>query len=223
MADDYGNLTARRLWGELMRILNTALLLLLFASTAHAGRVVMFFGDSMTNTGGANSYPKIVDAARADFTVCVNYQNGRTTEQGIAAIDAAMAVCALLGDLTDVVSLLGINDLLFIGGTATESAERTREIMAHVVATGRRGWIMESPPGPITTWGFLDGRVWTRDVNAAHHYLNGIGPAEYPILRARDRFVLTQWYVSTCSNDELHPTGTLCKQALAAEPIAVLP
>lgn len=136
------------------------------ALPAQAGRVVMFFTDSRGNTGArtGDSFPQIVDAARTDFTVCLRYKNSRTTVDGLAELDAALASCRATGAVTDVVLLLGINDMIYVPGqTPAGVVSNLRPMADKVRAGGAREWILTEPPGPTSWGGFLDARGWTRD------------------------------------------------------------
>jgi hypothetical protein len=179
-------------------------------------RIVMFFTDSRGNTGGSSKFPTLVDNARSDFTVALNYQNGRTTAQGIVAFEAAYATIAATGDVTDVVFLLGVAD--FLGGvTPAQSATNLRTLQGMAEAHGARAWIMTQCPAPILWGGVIPAneKVW-----ATRTELFDNGPRTH-LIDSMYEFTMTNWYAA--SSDELHPTGLAAREALAKQPIAVLP
>jgi hypothetical protein len=194
--------------------------ILLTANLAHAGRVVMSFTDSRggTSSGTPNtSYPQLLDTSRADFIVCNKFKNGRTTVQGIAEFPQAFTECSALGEVTDVVIQLGINDLLYVSGqTSTIVATNIRSIAASAELSGARAWIIMETPGPVA-WGgyvFMNAHKWTRDNVNELKRLNAVGPA-FGLIDVRDELLVTHWYTSTCSNDSLHPTALACRQLIA--------
>lgn len=202
------------------KILLTIATILLTATAANAGRVVMSFTDSRggTSNGTPNTaYPQLLDASRTDFVVCNKFKNGRTTVQGLAEFEAAYVDCDAMGEVSDVMILLGINDLLYVvGQTSTGVATNVRAIAAMAAAHGARVWLLTETPGPIA-WGgysYMNARLWTRDNNNEMRRLNSIDPL-YNIIDVRDEFIVTNWYNSTCSNDTLHPTGLSCRQLIA--------
>jgi len=194
-------------------------LLAIFAAPAHAGRVVMSYSDSRGNTGNnpsnpaAGSWPQMLDAARADFTVCNKPHNGWTTVDADAAKSTDFAACAATGTVTDVLLLFGVNDLLYIAGaTSSSTAARLMAIADWFEAQGVRAWILLEMPAPLAWGGILDARKWTRD-NVEQ--LQRAGGSSYRFINVRDEFVVSNWYATTCSNDQLHPTGQSCRQAIA--------
>lgn len=193
------------------------------AASAEAGRVVMFFTDSRGNTGSrtGDSFPQIVDASRSDFTVCLRFKNGRTTVDGLGELDAALASCRATGAVSDVVLLLGINDMIYVPGqTSAGVAANLRAMADKVRAAGAREWILTEPPGPVAWGGFLDARTWTRDnANEVRKLLS----RGYRFIETRDEYVVTNWYDTACSNDALHPSGLACRQALARPIVLALP
>lgn len=203
--------------------------LLLVPQAAHAGRVVMSYSDSRGNTGNApstptqGSWPQILDAARADFTVCNRPHNGWTSADGVANVAADYAACAATGTVTDVLILFGVNDLLLISGTTSAAtAARVMTIADFVEAQGARAWIVLEPPGPIA-WGgytFMDARKYTRD---DVDQLQRLGGAGYRFIDVRDEFQVSNWYATTCSSDQLHPTGLACRQLIANAVSAAIP
>lgn len=201
-------------------LLLTIATILLTANLAYADRVVMSFTDSRggTSNGTPNtSYPQLLDNSRADFIVCNKFKNGRTTVQGLAEFEAAHSQCAALGDVTDVLILLGINDLLYVSGqTSTQVALNVRAIAAMAEAHGARAWLLTESPGPLA-WGgysFMNARTWTRDNSNEMRHLNAVDPL-YDIIDMRDEFISTFWYNSACSSDALHPTALACRQLIA--------
>lgn len=192
------------------------------------GRIVLVFSDSRGNTGNNATTPaqgsvaQIVDAARADVVVMLRHLNGRTTVQGVAQIDAAIADARAAGELTDVVILLGVADLLSVPGTTSvDVAARLVQMADKVEATGARAWVCAEPPGP-PAWGgyaFMDARKFTRD-NVAEFAKTG-----YRVIPVRDEFQVPNmnWYLPTNSVDQLHPTGLPARQAIAAAILGVLP
>ena len=194
------------------------MLVLLLAIPAHAGRVVMSYSDSRGGTADNvnTSYPKLLDQARPDFIVCNKYHNGWTSQQGMNNFATDLAACRLLGDVTDVLILFGINDFLYIGGTSEAVAVRNRSIALSAYLEGVNPWILLEPPGPIA-WGgyvYMDARKWTRDNVDWLKYYNGLGPY-YNLINIRDEFIATPWYSSACSSDSLHPTALACRQIIA--------
>ena len=208
----------------LIALVAVAAPLVLDVRPAFAGRV-LFFGDSrvFTRSPDNDPYPHIVLEARPDLTGCINYEDGRNTVEGLAAIDKAIETCALGGAVTDVVILIGVNDVLEVGGTEAECVARIAQIADRVRAHGAREWIMTQPPAPgPAEWKNLDPDKWSRDVEAG---LRALAASEkrYRLISNGnfDHFTKTLW--NSCADDKLHPLGRLCREALAAGPIAVLP
>jgi hypothetical protein len=179
-------------------------------------RIVMFLTDSRGNTGNATKFPALVDSARSDFTVHLDYANGRTTGGGIAAFASAYAAADALGDVTDVVFLLGVNDFLY-GETPAQSAANLRTLQGMAEAQGARGWIMTQCPAPILWGGLITANELVWDTRTE---LFDNGPRTH-LIDSMYEFTITNWYAS--SSDELHPTGLAAREALAKQPITVLP
>jgi hypothetical protein len=200
----------------------------LFAAVpAQADRKVMLYCDSRCDTGSGTTLgdvAHVVDMARTDFTVCKNAVNGRTTVQALLDEAAAIAACQATGTVTDFVELHGVNDYLYIPGTTpADTADRRRQIAANALAAGvTRAWIMAEPPAPQDWTPFhLDANAYTRDTAFWLQYdALFIGPVG-TIMQARDRIARDLWYPN--SSDHLHPTTTASRQALADEPISVIP
>lgn len=198
-----------------------ALLLLCLAGSAHAGGRVLFIGDSRTATGTtSNRYPALVQAARPDITHCVNSVNGRTSQGVLDAMDAAITSC---GNVTDVVILVGVADQLHIPGT-TPTATATRVRAAAAVAEGRGAvpWIATETPAPLLWGGVIPANDYVGATAAELYRLNGVGP-DYPVIPMREKFTENLWFSSTCSSDQLHPTGLACRQLMADAVLEVLP
>lgn len=191
-------------------------------------RTVLVFSDSRGNTGfnsqtpANGSWPQIVDAARADLTMLVRHKNGRTTVEGLTQIDAAIADAQAAGEFTDGILLLGVADLLSVtGATSVDVAQRLDQMAAKIETAGARAWICAEPPGPIAWGGYawMDARRFTRD-NVAE-----VAKLGRRVIQMRDEFQRPSlnWYVTTNSNDQLHPTGIPARQAMADAVLAVLP
>lgn len=191
-------------------------------------RIVLVFSDSRGNTGfnsqtpTSGSWPQIVDAARTDLTVMTKYKNGRTTVEAMTQIEAAIADAKVAGELTDVILLLGVADLLSVpGATAATTAARLNSMCDTCEAAGARAWLCAEPPGPIA-WGgyeFMDARKWTRDV------LREVVLLGRRVIWMRDEFQVIgkNWYQTTFSSDQLHPTGLPARQCMASAVLEVLP
>lgn len=203
------------------------LAMIIAATPAHAGRVVMSYSDSRGNTGNntsnpaAGSWPQMLDAARTDFTVCNRPRNGWTTADAEANKATDLASCTSTGTVTDVLLLFGVNDFINLpGATSATTADRLLSIADWFELQGVRAWVLLEPPGPLAWGGFLDARKWTRD-NVEQ--LQRQGGTLYRFINVRDEFTVTNWFVTTCSNDQLHPTGQACRQVIANAVSAVLP
>ncbi|MFN2425482.1 MAG: SGNH/GDSL hydrolase family protein [Candidatus Binatia bacterium] len=194
--------------------------LVAIAEPALAGRV-LFIGDSRFNTGAATRIPTLVQNSRTDITHCVDSRNGRNTIDALAVIEAAIVTC---GQVTDVVIMLGINDLLLKGQKVTSAgiAIRLRGIADRAALTGARAWIVTEPPGPLAWGGVIDARRFVRDTRNELYQLKGAG-MEHELIDAHDEFIVLHWYSAGISNDQLHPTGLAGRQAIAAAIAAALP
>lgn len=191
----------------------------------------MSYSDSRGGTGTNNTtpangnWPQIVDVTRTDFTVCNKFHNGWTSQDGLNNKATDLAACSAVGDVTDVLILFGVNDLLLISGTTSAAtADRILQIADYFEAQGVRAWIVLEPPGPVA-WGgysFMNARIYTRD---DVEQLQRQGGAGYRFLNARDEFMMPgmNWYLASISSDQLHPTGLVGRQAIAALVAAALP
>jgi len=195
--------------------------LLTCAEAAYAGRV-LFFGDSRFGTGSGTEtrISSLVQSARPDLTHCVDFENGRNTPAGLAAIDEAIATC---GKVTDVVIMLGVNDLLkATDPSAPATAARLCSIADRAVSAGARAWIVTEPPGPLAWGGKIDARRWVRDTRNELYKLKGAGMA-HNLVDAHDEFIVLHWYSPSVSNDHLHPTGLAGRKVIASSIAAALP
>lgn len=175
---------------------------------------VLVFGDSMTAWYSPTDWPALVQKQRPDLQICSNGVPGRTTVDGLAQFDDVMAYTSWYGRVTDVVFLLGINDLPVLGSTPLQTAQRLRRLAAKAQDWGAREWILTPAPAikiplrrELPAWSF------SRDVGNLLMTLNGVGPV-YNILDLRDEFARRLLW-SSCSSDGLHPTGLACRQVIA--------
>lgn len=215
-----------------MKTLLAAILLsasLLFSSTDCLAqqRVVMTFTDSRGNSGGTVSFPSILDVGRTDFVVCNKYKNGRTTTSGLAEFDAAMLQCKATGTVTDVVFMLGVNDMIIAGGATSSQmvASQLLDLADMARSYGAREWIVEEYPGPRLWGGWLDARKWTRENIEWLHTLSG---GLYNIV-PRPESTVFQWKKFNtsdpgCSSDDLHPNAySTCITSTANSLMEVIP
>lgn len=202
---------------------------------AHAARVVMFYGDSRCNTGGATSIPALVDAARADFTVCNKCVSGMNTATGLSGFDAAYAQCASTGAVSEVVFFIGINGLL-AGITSDDATDQIREMATHAQTFGATPLIVTESTGPLAWGGFtyMNAHEYTRANVSALETKNAAGPA-FILVHTRNGLLLNyvynnatvqgHWFkanaadTTSCANDEVHPTSQGCRQKVFADPI----
>jgi len=183
---------------------------------------VVFFGDSITAWYSPTDWPALVAQQRPGIQVCRNGVAGRTTVDGLAQFDAVMAYTSRFGWVSDVVILLGVNDLQVLGSDPLDTALRLRELAAKARSWGAREWILTPTPAikvplhrELPVWAF------SRDVGNLLMTLNGIGP-EYNVLDLRDEFARRVLW-SSCSSDGLHPTGVACRQVIADYVARALP
>jgi lysophospholipase L1-like esterase len=203
-----------------------ALTLGLSGTAAHcqepAAKRVLFFGDSITAWFGPTDWPTLVGQRRPSLQICRNGVPARTTVDGLNSFDGVMAYTQLYGRVTDVVILLGINDLQVLGSDSYDTAVRLRELGERVRAWGAREWILTLTPAlKIPLRRDLPAWEFSRDVGNWLLTLNGIGPA-YNIIDVRDEFGRRLLW-SSCSTDGLHPTGLGCRQVIADVVAKALP
>jgi len=197
----------------------------LAAAPAHcqepAAKRVLFFGDSITAWYDPTDWPALVGKRRPTLQICRNGVPGRTTLDGRDSFDGVMAYTQYYGRVTDVVILLGINDLL-LGSDPHDTAVRLRELGQRAREWGAREWILTLTPAlKIPLRRDLPAWEFSRDVGNWLLRLNGIGPA-YNIIDVRDEFARRVLW-SSCSSDGLHPTGIGCRQVIADAVANALP
>lgn len=193
--------------------------IVLLAAPARAEHI-LFFGDSMMNTGTTTRWPNLAMAATGD-TYCVNSVNGRNTVEGLAAIDGAIAACDAVagGPVSDCVIGLGVVDLLEVGrSTPHETFSRLVQIADRCVAAGIIPHLLTPPHAPVwgPFWfGYLDGEAYTRELARLLRQ-----SAPYDVIDQRDRVGWTlDW--NEHSKDGLHPTGQPLRQVMAEAVIDV--
>lgn len=209
------------------KLFAAACLVLCLASNAYAQRVVMTFTDSRGNSGGTVSFPALLDSGRTDFVVCNKYKNGRTTTMGLAEFDAAMVQCQATGTVTDVVFMLGVNDMIIAGGAPNSQAVASQllDLADKARSYGAREWIVEEYPGPRLWGGFLDARKWTRE---NIEWLHTLAAGQYNIVPRSDYTVFHWKKFNTsdagCSTDDLHPNAySPCITSVANTLMEVIP
>ncbi len=200
--------------------MHALLLLVVLVATPASAEHVLFFGDSMMNTGSSTRWPNLAMAATRD-TYCVNSINGRNTAEGLVAIDSAVAACssAVGGPVTDCVIGLAVADLLELeNSTPRDTFSRLVQIADRCTAAGATPHLLTPPHAPVwgPFWfGYLNGETYTREVA---RLLRESSP--YNVIDQRDR---VGWKLdwNEHSRDGLHPTGQPLREVMA-EPVIEL-
>lgn len=175
---------------------------------------VLCFGDSITAWYKPTDWPTLLGKARPDLEVVNAGVPGRTTVDGLAQFDEAFRQAEQKGRVSDVVVLLGINDLHLLGSTPQETAGRLRELAQRIRQAGAREWLLTlTPANKIPLRRELPARRFSREVGTWLHKLNESEP-RYTILDLWERFEgPLDW--SKCSRDGLHPDNEACRAEIA--------
>lgn len=190
-----------------MKIITTILSILLTAQLASAG-CVMCFGDSITamRADRKNDWCNLMNGPNPNMVVYNAGRNGRTTQEGIAEIDAAfVSATAKCGPVSHVAVLLGVNDFFWIGDGAVNTVARLNTIGDAIVAHGAVPLIFTLTPSQGQ---YEVANDFTRDVSN-ELYSSGT----HQVGDVRDEFTRGGW--NGCATDGLHPSTLSCRQVIA--------
>lgn len=186
------------------------------------GRVCCY-GDSQTAWYGPTDWPSLLGVLKPGMQVLNAGLAGRTTDC-MANFDGTMIYGSGGGTITDVVFLLGINDLSALNSTPAQTVTRLKALADWTTGHwNARAWVCTLLPCTSIPFGggYMPPWPWSQQVN--HALFAASWGASQAVIDVRDEYARKLRWDSSASTDGLHPTGQAARQVIAEAVAAVVP